>query len=417
MYALVLLTATIVTLIGLSALSLSRLQAKRSAIGHDWMAAQMIAQSGLEFGMGRIEGFLVQAEAANRNWRDDLGPSFQSGIKTLGDGTFRWTAVDETGDNDITNNDTDPVRVSAIASVRTTSYTLSVIYAPGPSDSPVDSLQSLMHADGDVTINGTVNGTGLMSANGNITANAARVYLDVAAAGIVSGGAYLGDDTDGEVSREVPASSVFDYYLRNGTTIDIGDLYSWGGYEIDDVVLSPGTNPYGPENELGIYVIDCEGRDLTITDSRIVGTIVLLNPGSASVVLGEIVAEPAAPNFPVFLIDGSMRFDFDSTAPLAEAYWRNYNPASTPYQGLSDSDTSDEFPTQIKGLIYVSGNVTLDSQPTFFGSIIAGGNIVANGTVSMIENTAFLDDTPPGFKATTGGRMAPVPGSVERVVN
>jgi len=141
------------------------------------------------------------------------------------------------------------------------------------------------------------------------------------------------------------------------------------GYrEIRGEVLSPLSNPFGANlNGEGVYVIDCLGQQVVIAESRIVATIVLVNPASGSGVQNAVNWEPAVANYPALLVDGSMRFEFDNT-PLSEAAVKtNFNPAGTPYLGSEDSDKKDEYPSLIKGLVYVSGDLTVHQTPTLQG--------------------------------------------------
>jgi hypothetical protein len=216
----------------------------------------------------------------------------------------------------------------------------------------------------------------------------------------------------------MPGSDVFDYYVNMGTLIDIELLDQGGTYELKEVVLSPQSNPYGSPNPEGIYVIDCKGLTLQVKDLRVFGTLVLLNPAIDSNIQSKVNFEPAVPNFPSLLVSGGIEFKYNSGSPLLEApLGVNFNPIGTPYQGSQDSDTSDNYPSIIKGLVYVSGQFNLANDP--FGSAVDGvvvcGSIAANSDFTLTYRPTFLNYPPPGFAA--GSTMTIAPGSWVRAAS
>jgi hypothetical protein len=178
-------------------------------------------------------------------------------------------------------------------------------------------------------------------------------------------------------------------------------------------VLSPATNPFGTgaTNPSGIYVIDCGGARFRAQFCRIVGTLVLLNPGADSRFFNSNLLEPAIDNYPTLLVQGSFRIDM-SADPLDE-YWAgtNFNPPGTPYEGQEDTDETDTYPSMAKGLVYISGDVasnTSDSQ-SFDGVLIIGNYFDCSAPIDFQHRSTFLDNPPPGFSG--GNRMQISPGS------
>ena len=141
-----------------------------------------------------------------------------------------------------------------------------------------------------------------------------------------------------------------DYYILNGTSITYASLPKQQAANIEKVVLSPNNNPYGSglTSPTGIYVINCLGGNLRIRNARIVGTLVILNPGVFSV-LESVNWEPAVANYPSLLVSGTAELAFTNT-PLSESSLRvDFN---------QDTDKTDTYPSLIKGLIYASGDLT-----------------------------------------------------------
>jgi hypothetical protein len=65
-----------------------------------------------------------------------------------------------------------------------------------------------------------------------------------------------------------------------------------------------------PTNAQGIYWIDCAGNKLVIERSRIVGTLLVTNPGAGSCINnGPINWTPAVAGYPALLVDADIATD------------------------------------------------------------------------------------------------------------
>lgn len=170
-------------------------------------------------------------------------------------------------------------------------------------------------------------------------------------------------------------------------------------------VLSPTSNPFGSgqTNADGIYVINCKNTDVYLQESRIVGTLVLLNPGSSSQVLdGAMTWSPAHSNFPALLVDGDFKIEMNSDGLNESLLDVNFNPVGTPEpltSGTSDSDKIDIYLSKIEGLIYTTGNLTLGGTSVIEGSTIAAGNLTMTGKITADYSSKHLQNPPPGFSA------------------
>ena len=254
----------------------------------------------------------------------------------------------------------------------------------------------------------------VFSNNGVDTNTGVTVNSDVEAVGSITGPGYMGTTTTPVPARTVPMASVFDYYIANGTAINFTSIPKVQGKRtIIDVVLSPGNNPYGATDPAGIYVIDCGGAVFKIKYARIIGTLVIINPGANSVIEGEISWEPAVANYPALLIQGGW-FDLATQdTPLDEAARGvNFNPAGSPYQGSTDSDQTDSYPSLIKGIVYVSGDATVRANHLQIdGVFITGDQLKVNSeqSLTVTYDPLYMSNPPPGF--SEGNSVSVTPGS------
>jgi hypothetical protein len=201
--------------------------------------------------------------------------------------------------------------------------------------------------------------------------------------------------------------SVFEYYIANGTPISHSQLNNG---KIERVLLSPGNNPFGSRvlNQQGIYVIDCQGKKVTIKDSRIFGTLVLLNAAANNEVDGSIVWQPAVPNFPAMMVQGGVRMNWQQQTALSESSLGvMFNPSHTPYNSVSNSNYSDTFTGDIKGIVYITGDLETDQQSRVDGAVIVGGNVDTDDYMTLLYNSSFFANAPPGFASGTVMELAP----------
>lgn len=408
-YFVVLVSASMVTMVGLSALVAHRVQLRISEQESGLAEARFYARSAIEMGLLWIED--------DPDWRDNRSSGVWVADVPIGEGSFSLEGIDPS-DKDLADSASDLLVLIGTGAKGTARYKLQVTLVP--QGQSLTCLETALHAGNDLLLDGTVvECDQTISANNNVVATNANVNADVEAANTVSGQYYnqgMADGASGVVARTMPDVAVFSSYVADGTPINIVSIPTSGGVPtISGELISPLCNPYGATNELGIYVIDCATQKLIITDSRIVGTLVLANPGSGSEVRGSVTWEPAVANYPALLVDGSMRVSFDKT-PLSEgSLGVNFNPPGTPFEGAENGDRMDTYPSQIKGLVYVSGDAETLNSCTFDGVVVVGVTMTTTNELSLTYDQTFLNDPPPGFgEAST---MALSPGSWRQVVD
>jgi len=197
--------------------------------------------------------------------------------------------------------------------------------------------------------------------------------------------------------RSKNGQSVNDFYVDDWVFKEQGSERT-----IYQKVLSPNSNPFGSQtNPRGIYVIDMAGQQVFIKNSRIVGTLVLIEPNGASRIGdgGPLTWEPAVAGFPALMVKDNDVTINPSTAGLVEyANMTNFNPTGTPYEGLGeDSDEDDTYASEIKGLIYCNKKIIFYEHPVITGAVLANDNIEINDELDLTHNPIYFFSPPPGF--------------------
>ncbi|UCG33121.1 MAG: hypothetical protein JSU68_00530 [Phycisphaerales bacterium] len=423
-YFLVLASASIVAMAGLSALTLQRVRLRGSRQDAALAQARFYAQSAIDLGLAWVE--------QDPDWRDNRPSGLWVADMPVGNGTFTLEGIDP-GDNNLKDGNYDPLVLTGTGFSGPARYKLQV--ALTVSAWPLTCLEVSLHANNDVVVTdpSTVDGDQIISANDVIQAiGNCTIYPASESVNGFVGSVGPGPTTFPITPRTMPDPvTVFDYYREKGTWIPIDSLDTVGGVcTIADTLLSPATAPYGSgeTNAEGIYVIDCQSRDVQIRDSRIVGTLVLLNAGTGSAIYNSVNWEPAVANYPALLVSGSMDLAYTKAA-LAENGSYNYNPPGTPYEGVADMDTGDTYPSVIKGLVYASGDILTDKSPipidyslaqmhpTVDGALIVGNTLtLANeANLDVAFRSVYLNDPPPGFSISTYLRISP--GTWRQVVD
>ena len=402
-YMIVLALSMMVTVIGLASLFAVRVQRRSAIVSKDCAEARLCARSAIELGLYYV--------SSDSNWRQTWPNGTWLSNQPLGSASFTLEGIDPT-DGVLNDMDTEPLVLigTGVKGLARQKMQVRLMAEAGG----LSCLEVALHAGVNISFsNTTVQCNQTVSANDNITASNSTINSDVEAVGLISGSTYNGTNTAGIDPRTMPdANTVFDYYLANGTPISITDIPKSGpARKIRQQLLSPASNPYGAKitNPLGIYVIDCAGERLAISRCRIVGTLVLLNPNSASQIGDCLNWKPAVDNYPALLIKGSMTVGMSDTTLQESVELVNFNPVGTPDDsGVEDTDTLDQYTAVIKGLVYVSAGFDVSSsQNRFEGVLVMGANLTTStATLYLTYQPTFLNNPPPGFKAPISMKIA-----------
>lgn len=378
LYISVMGTAFIVGTVALLGVHQARLNLKAAQTATDRVKAQTLAQSAVELALSTVN--------ADPNWQTTYAydTEYPSPALAVNGGTLNWKLVN--AGNGIR-------RLDGIGRVGKATYVYSVDLGG------CDYLACGLSCGRDITVQASeaIKITGAPLATRQSLIVQGTVTADVEATAILKTGILTGTQTVPAPLRPLPdPTTVFDYYLAQGTRI--------ASTSLDRVVLSPRQNPFGSTNAQGIYIIDAAGGSVRIRRSRIVGTLVIVNAGSGGVELTDQVNwEPAFPNYPAMLIQGSLSIKIDNSKLSESDEGTNFNPSSTPWQGASDSANDDSYPSALAGILYCTGDLTFAGQGTNLQSL--QGVVVCHGACSVVDqanvtikyDAAFHDSPPPGF--------------------
>jgi hypothetical protein len=376
----VLSISLLVSVIGIAALTALRVQIRTNENTNDCEEARLYACSGVE-----LARYWINSDV---DWRKTQ-TSGTTITKSFGNGTFTITMTDPT-DGELKNSPLDPVTITAIGYRRKARQAIQVTLVPNPTGYSCISGTAVCAGAVNLTGSAAINSDPTVYSDGTIVlASSASIDAPVEAVGACTGANFYRSKTTGATARTFPdPTTVFDYYIANGTAIALKDI---SGSKIEKCLLSPTSNPWGATNPLGIYVVDCANNKIIVQDCRIVGTLVLLNAKSDSVLDGNVNLAPAVSNFPALMVKGTITMQSDSTTMLSESTTGcNMNPAGTPYNGTNNSTKTDTYPSIINGLVYVSGDLTIKGHDQNFGGpIIVEGTLVGDHIMTVTSSATF----------------------------
>jgi hypothetical protein len=253
---------------------------------------------------------------------------------------------------------------------------------------------------GDLKVTGTsLTGSGVVLVNGTVEASSAQIGLAVHASS-TTGSTFSTTPVIRAKALPLPGPDLIPDYVARATPIEISQLPS---RVLEKVVLSSARNPFGSTNADGIYTIRCAGQDVTIRNVRVIGTLILENPGPGSIITGRVCFEQAAANQPVLLVDGSISMQTES-GDLSEAtITTNLNPSGAPFRGVTDSDTTDFYASVFEGIVYIRSNLTSTGSATFEGSLIVGGT--ASTTSPLVVRYFAPQGLVPSMTTTASWRL------------
>jgi hypothetical protein len=398
-YVIVLGAALIISSIALASLHMARVEVDGITNADRIARAELMAQSAIEFAMANLKN--------NASWRTTYIDNQQNPAATWyspnsSDG-FKFILHDN--DGNLADDIRDNVTLTGLG--RSGDATAAISVRLEPTGQALTCFNSAMTVNGNFGVSTDLTVSQMVFSNQAINLNAG-INGDAWSTGSISGGGVSGTKRENQSPRTVPdATNTLEYYLANGTAIDINSIPS---QTISKQVLSAGYNPYGAANSLGIYVIDCKSQQLTIAKSRLECTLVITGVSAALPVQfsNTLHWDPPFRNFPALIVQGNCNMSWRADQQLDEtADATNYNPLAAPYRGFSDSDQTDKYTGQIKGLVYVSGNLTISKQANFDGILIVGGSTSISDKVTVSYNTTTRDYTPPGFSEGATMRILP----------
>ncbi len=369
-YVMILGVSAVLMVIGLAAVSVARIDTRNVSADNDWSEAQTLALSAAENALARI--------AVTEDWRSRLG-----GVVTvpMGHGTMQWQIIDA-DDGQLADDEEDPVLIVAIGQVGASRYKLGLrCFVEGL---PLEALSRCIHSGGDITMDKdsqlTVTG-GAASTNNDFHADkkTAELVGDLEADGVWWKQNVTGDVSKHAAPLTMPDPQVVETYRALATDIS-------GRTLINRQAIGPGRNPWGIANADGVYYLNAPGSDVTLRDSRILGTLVVRC--RRLTIEKEVLLESYRKDMPALIVDGDLVLNYKSSgSELRESHEdTNFNPSGVPYSGSSDSDESDSYPSEIRGLVHVRGDLTLKSTALVRGAILCEGKAQCDGTNQIVHD-------------------------------
>ncbi len=379
-YIIVLSTVMLVTLTTAGGMALLGGYGRLAASAQQRLRVQVLAESALVLGVTALEQALAgtpladgQTLIAPRTYR---GATLQAGLESPFNAQAFWTL-------------NQPVTVRASASAGSAHQILSAMIEPRVSALPI--YATAMYAGGTLAFQNVRFVTrGTVGSNGGVTLSGSAVGADIETAGVLTGSGVTGTVRTRQQPYAMPDTSALLGWLQGvGSTTNA----SVAGTNFNRVLISP-EHALGPtKNALGVYILDCMNQTVTIRDSRIYGTLVLLNPGAGSVIDRSTYIAPADPALPALVVQGSISIQLSATKLSESSHGRNFNPPGAPYNGTTNITQLDTYPSAIEGLVYATGNLLIGGTSTFLGPVYAAGNISVTGSSSSSSGSgSFLGE-------------------------
>lgn len=389
-YALVLGTVAIAVAMVLGGLELSQISSRRARAEADLFSARALADSALEQALWRL--------TQESGWREAFdGVDINLEVPTLDTGTMSARVFDP--DGDLLGNDQDDAIVWGIGTAGGARQIAEATIRPAPR--AVGALRSAVHAAGAITITGSIVCDAPITSAASIAASgSARVGADVQAPAI-TGAVYLRRTSPSSPGHSVPSEvDAPAYWAAQGTSIPISAI---SGRKIEHQYIGPTSNPWGLPNARGIYVIDCQTQTLTISDTAIDGTLVLLNTGAATV-FSKGVRITAPPGQPALVVQGPATISI-----ISGTFEVPVLGGGTIIGGvlggtgvLTTTQTSG-----IEGIVHITGACTVQGATSIYGALIAGGTLTLGGAVTVRHMPDLLDAPPMHYWDALLVRIAP----------
>jgi hypothetical protein len=275
-----------------------------------------------------------------------------------------------------------------------------------PAGSPLDVLRCGMHANGNVTINGTV-----IAGNGPISCNAqmntgSKVYGNVETKTQSGSSNNVVGTLTTNLTKTMPSSGLYNLYLSKATAM------SWGQVSnpspMSPKLLTSTNDPYGATNAEGIYSISVPNGTSTfkIGSCRIKGTLLISMNSGTLTITGPILWEPTRPDYPILIVKGTTV----NVVIQGSTTWLSESTIGMDLNG--NGTTTDDLPPQYRGVIHVIGSgtsVTVNNNAFIKGLLVTDGALTTSGTATFIADTSLQSRPPMGYGQ--GDQLMIVPGS------
>jgi len=398
-YLLVLGMGSLLTVIGFAVAVSSRINIRNAVADNNCLEAGVLASSALDFALASAN--------SDAGWRANGGCNVWNAPISMGNGSMTWRQTDEI-DNDMENNPDQPVRFSGEASVGGSARRFSLLGSPGGTK-PLPVLSRTLHSETSITVTASLTSSGgAISCDGTLT-NSQSITGNVEAATINNTGSIVGFVTQPSPNKTVPGISAAVDYASRATEIS---YWSIGSGKISATILSTATNPYGPQNASGIYLIRVpSGRTLEISESIIQATLLVELNGTARLdVRNKVAWEPPSTGMPSLIAVGS------SSASVRIR--PETGTVDVPLLGVGlfgiviVIGTRATAPSELHGLFHIMGSAptTFEQSPRIYGTWICNGAVTVSSATQFVANPNIAANPPRGYTEVDASVTA-VPGS------
>ncbi|MEM7230514.1 MAG: hypothetical protein AAF432_17075, partial [Planctomycetota bacterium] len=282
-YLLVLTGSIAIAIAGLTAMHIARTARFATAAVPEQSQARILAFSALDHAFFTIDAYVDADRKGGLKWREAMTDGQTFGPYSMGEGSFSWTISDQSSDGSLSDNESDSIRVLASGQHDGITHTLEAVLDPGQGTLPLTFLETAAYSPEFHVHTGAVLFTDqVVGSDWHIDDHGGTIDGDAESGKNVKV-TVTGTESNHVTVRSVPTGSFYDYYVANGTEISVWSLPSESSFrQLRRLVLSPTNNPFGDESREGIYVIDCHNQNIRIESCRIVGTLVLIDPGTDS---------------------------------------------------------------------------------------------------------------------------------------
>ena len=221
-------------------------------------------------------------------------------------------------------------------------------------------------------------------------------------------------------SVATPTYSVIDRYKVAGTQILATSVpISGGEYLIEDVVLSPNSNPFGSNDAAGIYWLNAGDQTVRINHCRLDATLVIEN--AAEIFLSGGINWSYPDSAEAILVSDAPITLQNVESHLSESdRGVNFNPYGSPYrETLSNGTNTDIYPTELRGFVYSTHNIKIESLVAdatlpIVGSVL-GRDVIIEGRVTVRHLDEWMETPPIGFADRVPMRF--VRGTMRRIAS
>lgn len=390
-YLIVLSTTVLVTSIALLGVEAQRNTARSVELIVNSSKARANCQSAFETALQQL--------TTTSNWRSKLNSGSAAFEYTDSSGNTQKVIVTDPVDGNLADDQWEDIVLSSTATQNGATQSFSVQLKPVVDPDPA--LAYGLYSAGTITFESvTFSSNRAIYSRGNVIASASSVYSPVGSSGTISGSTYYGSNRTNLPLERATDPAVISQWESRGTVINASDIPS---RQIRTVALGPGLNPYGSKttNASGIYVIDCQNGSLTISNCRIVATLIIKNCTSLKF-SGSVSIQSPSSTQPTLLVDGSADIELSNTDLGELTNLTNFNPSGVPNSGITDIDTLDTYPSRINGLMYITGALRIAGTSRLIGVVICGSDVKIASNVGLQYSSGFYNDPPSGFKQSGG---------------